>query len=105
MEEAKPPKRKSSAKRHFCAPVCSGKMGTICGGVVPPNTRKSTLGRGVFNDWRTERNKTATGEMPINATGGTSARSLAFEVCSGGAESRRRKIVIYSSLRRKTLQS
>ena len=35
MEGAKPPKRKSSAKRHFCAPVCSGKMGTICGGVVP----------------------------------------------------------------------
>ena len=78
MEGAKPPKRKSPVKRHFCVPVCSGKMGTICEGVVPPNTRKSTWARGVFNDWRTERNKTATGEMPINATGGTSARSLSY---------------------------
>ena len=75
MEGAKPLKQKSPAKRRFCAPVCSGKMGTICDGVVPP---KSMWARGVFNDWRTERNKTATGEMRINATGGTNARSLSY---------------------------
>ena len=41
-----------------------GKMGTICRGVVPSNTKKATSWAvRVFEEWRRERNATATGEQ------------------------------------------
>ena len=50
-------------KPRFCKPVSPGKMGTICKGVVPPNTKKATSWAvRVFEEWRMERNKTATDE-------------------------------------------
>ena len=56
-------KRKSPAKRHFCVPVSPGKMGTICKGIIPTNTKTSTSWAvRVFEEWRKERNKDATGE-------------------------------------------
>ena len=46
------------------SPVSPGKMGTICRGVVPSNTKKATSwGVRVFEEWRRERNATATGEQ------------------------------------------
>ena len=47
------------------APLPSpGKMGTICRGVVPSNTKKATSWAvRVFEEWRRERNATATGEQ------------------------------------------
>ena len=52
------PKKKSPAKRRYCAPVSPGRMGRICKGVVPNNTRKATSWAvHVFEDWRKERNK------------------------------------------------
>ena len=44
--------------------VSPGKMGTICRGVVPSNTKKATSWAvRVFEEWRRERNATATGEQ------------------------------------------
>ena len=46
------------------SPVSPGKMGTICRGVVPSNTKKATSWAvRVFEEWRRERNATATGEQ------------------------------------------
>ena len=46
------------------SPVYPGKMGTICRGVVPSNTKKATSWAvRVFEEWRRERNATATGEQ------------------------------------------
>ena len=46
------------------SPVSPGKMGTICRGVVPSNTKKATSWAvRVFKEWRRERNATATGEQ------------------------------------------
>ena len=46
------------------SPVSPGKMGTICRGVVPSNTKKATSWAvRVFEEWRQERNATATGEQ------------------------------------------
>ena len=46
------------------SPVSPGKMGTICRGVVPRNTKKATSWAvRVFEEWRRERNATATGEQ------------------------------------------
>ena len=46
------------------SPVSPGKMGTICRGVVPSNTKKATSWAVcVFEEWRRERNATATGEQ------------------------------------------
>ena len=61
MEASAPTKKKSPAKRRFTSP---GKMGTICKGVVPSNTKKATSRAvRVFEEWRRERNATATGEQ------------------------------------------
>ena len=46
------------------SPVSPGKMGSICRGVVPSNTKKATSWAvRVFEEWRRERNATATGEQ------------------------------------------
>ena len=46
------------------SPVSPGKMGTICRGVVPSNTKKATSWAvRVFEEWTRERNATATGEQ------------------------------------------
>ena len=46
------------------SPVSPGKMGTICRGVFPSNTKKATSWAvRVFEEWRRERNATATGEQ------------------------------------------
>ena len=46
------------------SPVSPGKMGTICRGVVPSNTKKATSWAvRVLEEWRWERNATATGEQ------------------------------------------
>ena len=46
------------------SPVSPGTMGTICRGVVPSNTKKATSWAvRVFEEWRRERNATATGEQ------------------------------------------
>ena len=46
------------------SPVSPGKMGTICRGVVPSITKKATSWAvRVFEEWRRERNATATGEQ------------------------------------------
>ena len=46
------------------SPVSPGKMGTICRGVVPSNTKKATSWAvRVFEEWKRERNATATGEQ------------------------------------------
>ena len=50
--------------RASCLGVSPGKMGTICRGVVPSNTKKATSWAvRVFEEWRRERNATATGEQ------------------------------------------
>ena len=43
------------------SPVSPGKMGTICRGVVPSNTKNWAVR--VFEEWRREPNATATGEQ------------------------------------------
>ena len=75
MEASAPTKKKSPAKRRFTSPVSPGKMGTICKGVVPSNTKKATSWAvRVFEEWRRERNATATGEVPIRAVGALQQR-------------------------------
>ena len=50
--------------RASCLGVSPGKMGAICRGVVPSNTKKATSWAvRVFEEWRRERNATATGEQ------------------------------------------
>ena len=71
MEASAPTKKKSPAKRRFTSP---GKMGTICKGVVPSNTKKAT-------SWAVrafeERNATTTGEQcPLELLEKPDAQSL-----------------------------
>ena len=59
MEASAPTKK----KQRFNSPISPGKMGTICKGVVPSNTKKATSWAVcVFDEWRRECNATATGE-------------------------------------------
>ena len=73
-------KRKSPAKRRFCAPVSPCKMGTICKGVVPANTKKATSWAvRVFEEWRKELNKGTTGEnCPLTLLEKPDAHSLNY---------------------------
>ena len=58
------PASKNSAEGRRTSPVSPGKMGTICRDVVPSNTKKATSWAfRVFEEWRRERNATATGEQ------------------------------------------
>ena len=64
MEASAPTKKKSPAKRRFTPLVSPGKMGTICKGVLPSNTKKATSWAvRVFEEWRRERNATTTSEQ------------------------------------------
>ena len=87
MEASAPTKK----KRRFNSPVSPGKMGTICKGVVPSNTKKATSWAvRVFDEWRLERNATATGEQcPLELLEKPDAHSLNYWLSRFVVEMRR----------------
>ena len=87
MEASAPTKK----KRRFNSPVSPGKMGTICKGVVPSNTKKATSWAvRVFDEWRRERNATATGEQcPLELLEKPDAHSLKYWLSHFVVEMRR----------------
>ena len=71
--------RVAVAKRRFCMPISPGKMGTICKGVVPTNTKKATSwALHVFKEWRKESNRASTGEKCPSTLLEPDARSLNY---------------------------